>query len=53
METRSALCADEKGMVFNDTDGAAASCDPEKFPSLERECESQEEEVSERSNFIL
>ena len=32
-------------MVFNDTKDASA-CDSDKFPNLERECESQEEEVS-------
>ena len=44
METRGTLCADENGMVFNDTEEASA-CDPDKFPNLERECDSQEEEV--------
>ena len=45
VETRGTLCADENGMVFNDTKDASA-CDSDKFPNLERECESQEEEVS-------
>ena len=44
VETRGTLCADENGMVFNDTEDASA-CDQDKFPNLERECESQEEEV--------
>ena len=44
VETRGTLCADENGMVFNDTEEASA-CDQDKFPNLERECESQEEEV--------
>ena len=44
VETRGTLCADENGMVFNDTEEASA-CDQDKFPNLERECEAQEEEV--------